>query len=172
MKSENCCAGGVAELLKKKKITTRVGHRSHVTKTIGDIEKNEENLDKEERSRINLKSALEEQYQAIKALDNEILDLLTKKESVEDEEISAEMKETGRLRADIKTAITSLQELLRTNSGLSNRGATQNTLTHSQVTRVIREKLPKLEVSKFNGRPEEWQELWDGFENSVHANPN
>ena len=39
-------------------------------------------------------------------------------------------------------------------------------------TRVIRAKLPKLEVRKFDGKPEQWQEFWDGFENSVHSNPN
>ena len=39
-------------------------------------------------------------------------------------------------------------------------------------SRVIRVKLPKLEVSKFNGRPEKWQEFWDGFDYSIHSNPN
>ena len=140
---------------------------------LGDIEKNRKNLDKEERSRIfNLKSALEEQYEAIKALDDEIVDLLTEKDGDEDEEISAEIEEVGCLRVNIKTAINSLQGLFRTNSSLSNSGATQEMQTNSQITRVIGAKLQKLEVRKFNGRPEQWQESWDGFENSVHANPN
>ena len=56
----------------KKKIRTRVAHKAYVTKTLGDIKKNEENLKPEERAKIiNLKSSLEEQYEAIKALDND-----------------------------------------------------------------------------------------------------
>ena len=109
-----------------------------------------------------------ELYEAIKGLGNEILFLLTEKEGIEDGEISTEIEEAGGLTADIKTILTSLQELLRTNSGLSNRG---ETLTNSQVTQVIRAKLPKLEVRKFNGRSEEWQEFWDGLENPFYANP-
>ena len=115
----------------KKKIRTRVAHKAYVTKTLGDIKKNEENLKPEERAKIiNLKSSLEEQYEAMKALDNEILDLLSDKEGVEDEEINTEIEEAGRLRADIKTAIATLDELLR------NKDSTENTSTkEKEMTR-------------------------------------
>ena len=42
----------------------------------------------------------------------------------------------------------------------------------NKYSRSLRAKLPKLEVRKFDGKPEQWQEFWDGFENSVHSNPN
>ena len=29
-------------------------------------------------------------------------------------------------------------------------------------------KLPKLEIKKFNDRPEKWQEFWDAYESSIH----
>ena len=163
-------------LVQKKKIRTRAGHKAYVTKTLGDIKKNGGNLKKEERTKIiNLKSSLEEQYEAIKALDNEILDLLSDKEGVEDEEINTEIEEAGRLRADIKTAIATLDELWRNKDSTENTSTQEKEMTHQTSTpdtRVIRAKLPKLEVRKFDGKPEQWQEFWDGFENSVHSNPN
>ena len=116
----------------KKKIRTRVAHKAYVTKTLGDIKKNEENLKPEERAKIiNLKSSLEEQYEAIKALDNDwILDLFSDKEGVEDEEINTEIEEAGTFRADIKTAIAPLDELLR------NKDSTENTSTkEKEMTR-------------------------------------
>ena len=36
----------------------------------------------------------------------------------------------------------------------------------------VRAKLPKLEVRRFNGRVDEWQEFWDCYESSIHSNPN
>ena len=34
--------------------------------------------------------------------------------------------------------------------------------------RRVRAKLPKLELSKFNGKVVEWQEFWDGFKSAIH----
>ena len=121
----------------KKKIRTRAGHKAYVTKTLGDIKKNGENLKKEERTKIiNLKSSLEEQYEAIKALDNEILDLLSDKEGVEDEEINTEIEEAGRLRADIKTAIATLDELLRNKDSTENTSTQEKEMTHQTSTQI------------------------------------
>ena len=36
----------------------------------------------------------------------------------------------------------------------------------------MRAKLPKLEVRHFNTKVDEWQEFWDGYESSIHSNPN
>ena len=43
-----------------------------------------------------------------------------------------------------------------------------NVATNSNVLA----KLPKLEVGRFNGRVDEWQEFWDCYESSIHSNPN
>ena len=122
----------------KKKIRTRVAHKAYVTKTLGDIKKNEENLKPEERAKIiNLKSSLEEQYEAIKALDNDwILDLFSDKEGVEDEEINTEIEEAGRLRADIKTAIATLDELLRNKDSTENTSTQEKEMTHQTSTQI------------------------------------
>ena len=96
-----------------KKIRTRAGHRAFVRKTLADLEKSGKKIDKEERVRVvNLKSTLEEQYEAIVVLDRDILDLLSDKEAVTEEEIAAEIEEAGKLRAEIKTATITLKETL------------------------------------------------------------
>ena len=94
---------------------------------------------------------------------------------MEDEEINTEIEEAGTFRADIKTAIATLDELLRNKDSTENTSTKEKEMTHQTSTpdtRVIRAKLPKLEVREFDGKPEQWQEFWDGFENSVHSNPN
>ena len=35
---------------------------------------------------------------------------------------------------------------------------------------AVKARLPKLEVKKFNGRIQEWQEFWDAFESSIDKN--
>ena len=40
----------------------------------------------------------------------------------------------------------------------------------SANSKTVRVKLPKLEVRKFSGKLEEWQEFWDSFESAIHSN--
>ena len=42
--------------------------------------------------------------------------------------------------------------------------------SHSGQQKVVRAKLPKLEVKKINGKLSEWQEFWDSFESAIHQN--
>lgn len=35
---------------------------------------------------------------------------------------------------------------------------------------MVRTKLPKLEVPKFNGKLHEWQEFWDSYSSAIHKN--
>ena len=150
----------------KRKVRTRAGHRAYVTKILGDIMKNDNEV--EERKRImNMKSSLEEQFEAIKRLDEQILELLSDKEDVEDGEIAAEIEEAGRLRAEIKTAMRCMDDKIE--SHMATNRETETGI--NSETRVIRAKLPKLNVSEFDGKPEHWQEFWDGFESSIHSNP-
>ena len=47
---------------------------------------------------------------------------------------------------------------------------TLNSSMSSETKKTIRTKLPKLEVRKFGGRSQEWQELWDPFDSAVNQN--
>lgn len=41
---------------------------------------------------------------------------------------------------------------------------------NSATQKGTRVKLPKLEVTKFNGKLYEWQDVWDSFESAIHTN--
>ena len=54
------------------------------------------------------------------------------------------------------------------NANVSDKGSENggvNTTSNS-----IRARLPKLEVRKFSGKVEEWQEFWDSFQSAIHTN--
>eukprot|EP00112_Aurelia_sp_Birch-Aquarium-sp1_P018768 Seg453.10 transcript_id=Seg453.10/GoldUCD/mRNA.D3Y31 product="hypothetical protein" protein_id=Seg453.10/GoldUCD/D3Y31 len=38
------------------------------------------------------------------------------------------------------------------------------------ITRRVDAKLPKSELKKFTGRPQDWQEFWDSFKSTIHKN--
>ena len=52
-----------------------------------------------------------------------------------------------------------------------NQNVVENGATSSSVnSKTVRVKLPRLEVRKFSGKLEEWQEFWDSFESAIHSN--
>ena len=52
-----------------------------------------------------------------------------------------------------------------------NQNIVENGATSSSVnSKTVRVKLPRLEVRKFSGKLEEWQEFWDSFESTIHSN--
>ena len=55
-----------------------------------------------------IKSSLQKQFEAIKILDEQTLQLLSNKDDVQDGEIAAEIEEAGRLRAE--TAMMCIDE--------------------------------------------------------------
>ena len=79
----------------------------------------------------------------------------------------------GNLKGDINATIAALVELLKQNPPKlqqqqpQSAGVSESTPTTSQNVCV---KLPKLEVKRFNGKIEEWQEFWDCYESSIHSN--
>ena len=50
------------------------------------------------------------------------------------------------------------------NQNIVEKGATSSSVNPARV------KLPRLEVQKFSGELEEWQEFWDSFESAIHSN--
>ena len=103
----------------KKKVKKRTGHRAFITQTLKstrdciDKKKYEENHE----LAIQLKNSLTDQLEAIEALDPEILDLLTEEAADEDDGdalLFKEIKEAVTIRAEIKTALHTLEQVLRT----------------------------------------------------------
>ena len=78
--------------------------------------------------------------------------------------------------AAINKKLTVLQPGLSESQNMSgsppsplNQNVVENGATSSSVN-PARVKLPRLEVRKFSGKLEEWQEFWDSFESAIHSN--
>lgn len=127
--------------------------------------------------------------------DNEILDICADNDDIEDEATNNEIEEAGCSRAEIQTAIMTLEERIKqqppaqqkegektatapeseANEHVSSSANATTTIHQREIReesrRIIRAKLPKLETEHFNGREEEWQEFRDCFKGSIHSNP-
>ena len=63
----------------------------------------------------------------------------------------------------------SLTTRVSSKSSLGTVGSIENSGGEGQ--QQVRVKLPKLEMRKFTGKVEDWQEIWDSFRSAVHNNP-
>ena len=104
----------------------------------------------------------------VRKLDGEILKLIVQMEEVHvtDEEIAEEVKCARDLRGEINALVTSISDLLAAKGETA-----ESQQSHSNSTPSVQVKLPKLEVKRFSGKVEEWQQFWDGFESAIHNNP-
>ena len=116
------------------------------------------------------KNNVAEKNEQIKRLNNEILEL------VQVEEFDKEMNSTILFNDKIHNL------LLRTETCLSLSSATNPTITNAsdldsvssnpQNNSHVDAKLPKIEISKFNGKPIEWQIFWDQFSAAIDSKTN
>ena len=169
----------MAEL--KKKLKKRTGHRAFITQTLKatkdcvDQEKFKENID----LTFQLKSKLSEQLELVQVLDGEILDLLTGEVGEKEDGdaiLAKEICDAGGIRSEIKTALRSLDRVMKEDRELQDTASSLGEVRESgsglqSLQHKVYARLPKLEMSKFTGKPEQWQEFWDTFESSVHKNP-
>lgn len=166
----------MAEAVKTKR-KIRGGHRAYVSQVLpeakGFIEAGEPTTETRPRI-VQIEASLEEQLESLRKLDAEILSGLVEQEGVTDEDIAEEVHIAGNLKGEIKAITKTLAELLmpKTESPVSPHHnppvASSNMATNSNV----QVKLPKLEVRRFNGKVDEWQEFWDCYQSSIHSNPN
>ena len=166
----------MAEAVKTKR-KTRGGHKAYVSQVLSEakvfIEKGESTVETRPRI-VQLKASLEEQLESLRTLDAAILSDLVELEGVTDEEIAEEVQIAGNLKGEIKAIITTLAELLtpKSESPVSPHQSLPVSSGNVATNSNVRAKLPKLEVRRFNGRVDEWQEFWDCYESSIHSNPN
>ena len=165
----------MTEAVKANKRKSRGGHRAYVNQVLPQAkELVAGQCTAETRPRIaQLKASLEEQLTCLRQLDEEILRDLVDEEGVTDGDIAEEVQVAGNLKGDISATIAALAELLKQKPPSSQQehpqsaGVSEGTPATIQNVRV---KLPKLEVKRFNGKIEEWQEFWDCYESSIHSN--
>ena len=121
--------------------------------------------------RLKWKASLKEQSDKIAPLDEQIL-----------AEVAEETERSGHPRVDTAQTLAAIEERLtepatpplppltpppHVQEGLNSPNLT---LSSQNGQQVVRAKLPKLEVKKFNGKLSEWQEFWDSFDSAIHQN--
>ena len=153
------------EDLKKKKI--RGGLSGYVTKT---LERIQSLLDRFEPTVVNqLKTyriALEEKLKILGSLDDEILGLL------KEDQIEAEIEETGNFRESIHEMMVKIDEVLPTevenNSDKSNsHSVTSNSFSFGLG---VKAKLPTISLKRFHGDAMLFSPFWDSFVSAVDEN--
>ena len=154
---------------RKKKV--RGGHRGFVTKAIAQIEENKDDALKLRQ----MGNSLKEKIRVIEGLDTEILDLLSELEEDNDDECAEEIEESGNFKDKVSYALLQIEDLEKKIMSLSDLPS-QLFLRRSESVdsgsniRIQRVRLPKMEIKKFSGRPQEWQEFWDSYKSAVHEN--
>ena len=165
-----------AKIVRKRRI--RAGHRSSATKLLNWVKENlgdgTEAVDKHWIKQSI--QAMREKVDSLKGLDNQIIELIgvLEEEGVE-ALIEKEIEESDEVRKELNQIVLRVEEVLsKTNSppALNQVPAQETPPPVAVMTQqhTVKARLPKLEVKKFNGRIQEWQEFWDAFESSVHKN--
>ena len=116
--------------------------------------------------------ALQEKVDALKKLDNQILDLIGGLDSEDlDVLIEREIEESDRFRGELNQVVLRLEEVLNPSmhsspaiTGASSQNENPQPANPEHNTKA---NLPKLEVKRFNGRLQDWQEFWDSFHSSI-----
>ena len=152
----------MAEL--KKMTKKRTGHRAFITHT---LKSTRDCIDKKKYAdnhelAIQLKNSLTDQLEAVEALDHEILNLLTEEVADKDDGdalLFKEIKEAGTIRAEIKTALQTLDQVLITFQKAEGSNVSKEMERSSVGLQAVHAQLPKLEMPRFAGKPEQWQEF-------------
>ncbi|CAB4003059.1 TNF receptor-associated factor 3 [Paramuricea clavata] len=120
------------------------------------------------------KKLIKDKIEALKNLDATIIELLSdSKDEDAEEELAKEIEESDGIIADMQKVILDISDV--TNEAIvQSATVTDDTILNSSLSsetkKIIRAKLPKLEVKKFGGKLQEWQEFWDSFDSAVNQN--
>ncbi|CAB3997352.1 Hypothetical predicted protein [Paramuricea clavata] len=164
------------ELTKKKRI--RAGHRGSATKIVSKIKEKLTNYNSECETDKNalkqLRDTLKDKIEALKNLDAMIIELLSdSKDEDAEEELAKEIEESDDIIADMQKVIRDISDVTNeaiVQSATVTDDTTLNSSLSSETKKIIRAKLPKLEVKKFGDKLQEWQEFWDSFDSAVNQN--
>ena len=167
----------MTDQLKKRK-KTRTGHRAYVGKILPEAGQIVKDFQPEQRARaVQLRTALNEQLTLLEPLDKDIMQIMEDDDEVDETAMADEIEKCFKLRSEMKAAIDMIDELLpQTVTAVASKAGDLDSIveedeevqstasgpTYSQSPNQghsVRAKLPKLEVKKFNGKIEEWQEF-------------
>ena len=162
------------EITKRKKV--RSAHRGAATKLIKRVK---EKIDNEgfvpDAEKAWLKQQIssgKDKIETLRAQDDDLITLMAA--DGEDDTLESILEEGDQLRADLQEIIYRMEDLFLPKaetyvapmlpaSPLMNSSISQGPLK-------VMAKLPKLDLPKFGGQLQEWQEFWDSFESTVGNN--
>ena len=152
-----------------RKERVRGGHRGFVTKVIAQIAENKDNALKLRQ----MGNSLKEKIRVIEGLDKEILDLLSEIEGDNEDDCTEEIEESGNFKDKVSYALLKIEDLEKKIMSLSDLQSQlflrrSDSVDSGSNIRIKRIRLPKMEIKKFSGRPQEWQEFWDSYKSAVH----
>ena len=160
-------------------------HRGFLTGVLADVDECLNNYEAEKKVElVKWHTVLKEQLDKILPLDDEIYaELIADEKSTKD--IMVEIDRAARLKADVLQKLAAIDEILTVpqpaglsesenmswspSSTLNQNGVANRATSSSANSKTVRVKLPKLEVRKFGGKLDEWQEFWDSFESAIHS---
>ena len=149
----------------------RSGHRSFITRQINTIDER-----KNDAKRLKqLEMQLKEKLQTVKDLDEKVLERIAENEGESEtegtDEVSKEIEDAAAFQDKVNSAIITIQELLLpVKPTIVNEPSISFGRPTYENVKKVRAKLPKLELRKFSGKPQDWQEFWDGCESAVRGN--
>eukprot|EP00112_Aurelia_sp_Birch-Aquarium-sp1_P008674 Seg1961.7 transcript_id=Seg1961.7/GoldUCD/mRNA.D3Y31 product="hypothetical protein" protein_id=Seg1961.7/GoldUCD/D3Y31 len=148
------------EILKKKKL--RTVHREYVTKLITRVEDAAKDKHVEVRKMKQFGMQLNARMETVNKMDDDILVFLSI-----DEDANAcekETEEVGIFQERVNIALLLIEECTNVDQ--------ENVHQHAEIlaSKKARAKLPKLELKKFTGKPQDWQEFWDSFCSAIEEN--
>ena len=136
----------------------------------------------DERKVRQLEKQLLQKRDILQTLDDEIVNLI----SENDEDGTGCIQETSEsvaFKENIDLALLTLEDRLShgesatIRSGISRQNSRESVYSHGSqesaspsTSRRVRAKLPKLELKKFTGHPQDWQEFWDSYQSAIHDN--
>jgi len=116
---------------------------------------------------------------ALKGLDNQIIELIGSLESEDVEALTVkEIDDSDKVREELNQIVLRMEEVLTSSdtfhlnptTGVAQVQSENPTPGASSYQDSAKAKLPKLEVKKFSGRLQDWQEFWDSFQSSIDPN--
>jgi hypothetical protein len=161
------------ELTKKRR--TRAAHRGSATKIGTKIKECLANASEtpqtDKNVLIQLRDTLSEKLEALKLFDNEIVEVLRNSEAEDaEQQLEKEIQETDDTRAELQKIILDVNDVLFEALPSLPQGQSTPSNMNAIPKQIVRARLPKLEVKRFNGKIQEWHEFWDSFDSSVNQN--
>ena len=147
-------------ILKKKKL--RTVHREYVLKLVANIKDETKARQVGVRKMKQLGMQINGRMETVNKMDDEILVLLS--DSEEANVCAKETEEVGKFQERVNLALILIEEYTSAEQ--------ENVHQHVEIPtgKKARAKLPKLELKKFTGKPQDWQEFWDSFRSAIDEN--